>query len=99
MITVSLKYLKDWESSLLDSPQKPVEESLKTKDLAILSINLLNSLPQEKEFFFWEVPVAEKLTVSSVFILVKKDHTLPQELEPKVVNSKEPEAEDDSYPI
>ena len=46
-------------------------------------------------FFFWEVQEIEKLKDISVFIQVKRDHMLPQELDAKVDISKEPEEEDD----
>ena len=68
------------------------------RELAIPLINSLNWHPQEKEFFYREDLETEKQKDISVLCPVKRVLTQLPMSEPKVVNSKEPEAEDD-HPI
>ena len=88
-------FLKDLKLQLLSS-LKPQETEFKLlKEHAIPLINLLNWHQLEKEFSYWEDLEIEKQKDISVSFQVKKDLTLLLMSEPKVVNSKEPEAEDD----
>ena len=98
MMLDSSTFLKDSESQLLSSPQLLETESKQPKEPVSPSTSSPNWHQLEKEFSFWEDLEIEKQRDISVLCPVKRDLTQLPMLEPKVVNSREPEAEDD-HPI
>ena len=92
-------FQRDSELLPWDSPTKPDKESPPPRDNALLSINWPKSPQLGKTSSLSEVQEIEKLKDISVFTQVKRDPTLPQELDAKEDISKEPEEEDDSLPI
>lgn len=90
---------KDLELLLWSSPKQPKTELLAPREHATLSTNWPNWPLMERMCSCWEVPGIDKQKDISVFTLDKRALTLLLALEPRVVNSREPEAEDDSYPI
>lgn len=94
-----LTFLRDSELSHSDSPRLPETESLKPRAPASLSTNWLRLPPMERMCSFLEAPETARLKGTSVFTLARRDLTLLLVLEARAVNSREPEAEDDSYPI
>ena len=90
--------LKDLEFAPSSSPRLLATELLLLRVLATPLTSWLNSHPLAKTSSFWEDPETEKPTDTSVSVLVRRTPTLLPMSELKVVNSREPEAEDD-YPI
>ena len=94
----SSTFLKDSESQLLSSLQQPETEFKPPREPVSHLTSSLNWHQQEKEFSFWEDQETEKQKDISVLCPVRRDLTQLPMSEPKVVNSREPEAEDD-HPI
>jgi hypothetical protein len=90
--STSQKALKLLDLSSLKLP----ERELKLPRVnATHSISLPSSHPLERVFFYLEVLETEKLRGILVFTLVKRVPTLLLMSEPRAVNSRELEAEDD----